>query len=54
MLSERRYGSFRRQIALPGDVDPDQIKAAFKDGVLTVTLPKDESAKARVRKIAIE
>ena len=53
VLSERRYGSFRRQVALPADVDPEGIKASFKDGVLTVTMPKDEKAKTRVRKIAI-
>ncbi|SDD86858.1 heat shock protein Hsp20 [Sphingomonas sp. YR710] len=54
MLSERRYGSFQRQIALPADVDPDAIKAQFKDGVLTVTMAKDEKAAARTRKIEIE
>lgn len=54
LVSERSYGSFRRQIALPGDVDSDGIKAAFKDGVLTVTLAKDEKAATRTRKIAIE
>jgi HSP20 family protein len=54
VLSERRYGSFRRQLALPSDVNPDAIKASFKDGVLTVNLPKDENAKPRERKIAIE
>jgi len=54
MLSERRYGAFERRIALPDDVDPDAIKARFKDGVLTVTMAKDEQAPARSRKIAIE
>jgi HSP20 family protein len=54
VLSERRYGAFRRQIGLPSDVDPDGIKAAFKDGVLTITLPKDEKARTRARKIEIE
>ncbi len=54
LVSERSYGSFRRQIDLPNDVDPDGIKAAFKDGVLTVTLAKDETSAARTRKIAIE
>lgn len=54
LLSERRYGAFRRQIQLPADVDPDGIKAQFKDGVLAVTLAKDEKATARTRKIAIE
>ncbi|AMK22915.1 MULTISPECIES: Hsp20/alpha crystallin family protein [Sphingomonadaceae] len=54
LLSERRYGSFQRQIPLPADVDPEGIKAQFKDGVLSVTLAKDEKAAARTRKIAIE
>lgn len=54
MLSERRYGSFQRQLSLPSDVDPNGIKAKFKDGVLTVTLPKDEHATPRTHKIAIE
>lgn len=54
LLSERRYGSFQRQISLPRDVDPEGIKAQFKDGVLTVTLAKDEKAAAHTRKIAIE
>jgi HSP20 family protein len=43
---ERSYGSFRRELSLPGDVDPDKIEAACKNGVLTVTLPKSEEAKA--------
>ncbi|KQX20047.1 MULTISPECIES: Hsp20/alpha crystallin family protein [unclassified Sphingomonas] len=54
LMSERRYGSFRREISLPGDVDPDAIKAKFKDGVLSVTMAKDKDAPARTRKIAIE
>lgn len=54
LLSERRYGSFQRQVSLPADIDPEGIKAQFKDGVLTVTLTKDEKAAARTRKIAIE
>lgn len=54
MLSERRYGAFLRKIPLPPDVDLDGIKAQFRDGVLTVTLAKDEKAAARSRKIAIE
>ncbi|AEG48587.1 MULTISPECIES: Hsp20/alpha crystallin family protein [Sphingomonadaceae] len=53
VFSERRYGSFRRQVSLPSDVDPNAITAAFKDGVLTVTLTKDENAPARSRKIEI-
>ena len=54
MLSERRYGSFQRQLSLPSDVDPNGIKAKFKDGVLTMTLPKDKQATPRTHKIAIE
>jgi HSP20 family protein len=44
---ERRYGSFRRAIPLPASVDPDKIEARHRDGVLTITLPKSEQAKAR-------
>src|ERR1035437_6696284 len=39
-VSERRYGSFRRSLQIPGSVDTDKIDANFKSGVLTVTLPK--------------
>src|SRR5512138_146764 len=39
---ERAYGSFSRSFTLPQTVDRDQIKAAYKDGVLKVTLPKKE------------
>lgn len=54
MLSERRYGSFQRQLALPTDVDPNGIKARFDKGVLTLTLAKDEKVTPRKQKIAIE
>jgi len=54
MLSERRYGSFERHISIPSDVNPNAIKAQFKDGILTVTLNKDEKIEARTHKIAIE
>ena len=37
---ERRYGSFSRSFSLANDVNPDDIKADYKDGVLTVLLPK--------------
>ncbi|MBN1392205.1 MAG: Hsp20/alpha crystallin family protein [Sedimentisphaerales bacterium] len=43
---ERSYGSFRREVGLPGDVDPDKVEASCRNGVLTVTLPKSERAKA--------
>jgi len=43
---ERSYGSFRRDINLSSDVDTDKINAVCSDGVLTITLPKAEQAKA--------
>jgi len=45
--SERRYGSFRRDIQLPAAVEEDKVEATCRDGVLTVTLPKSEEARAR-------
>jgi len=45
--SERRYGSFRRDIPLSAAVDTDKIEATCRDGVLTVTLPKSEKAKPK-------
>ena len=44
---ERSYGSFVRTIPLPASVKPDRIEATFKDGVLSVTLPKVELARGR-------
>jgi HSP20 family protein len=52
-LSERRYGSFQRSFALPDGVDEEKIAAAFKNGVLTVTLPKKPEAVKKERKISI-
>jgi HSP20 family protein len=52
--SERRYGSFRRDIPLPEEVDREKIKAAFKKGVLTVTLPKTPAARKTRRKIDVK
>ena len=49
---ECSYGSFYRTIPLTSEVDKDKIKAKYKKGVLTITLPKVESAKAK--RIAIE
>ena len=44
---ERYYGKFSRALTLPVAVSPDKVKAAFKDGILTVTLPKAEEAKPK-------
>ncbi|MEF8822963.1 MAG: Hsp20/alpha crystallin family protein, partial [Desulfohalobiaceae bacterium] len=48
---ERSYGAFSRTIPLSSSVDEDNVKASFKNGILTVTLPKQE--KAQGKKIAI-
>jgi len=44
---ERTYGAFERCFTLPSAVKADKIEAAYKDGVLTVTVPKSEEAKPR-------
>ena len=44
---ERRSGSFSRTIALPTDVNEDEVVAHYADGVLTMTLPKCEKAKVK-------
>ena len=49
--SERTYGSFARTVALPSYVEADKAKADYKDGVLTVALPKTEQAKPKQIKI---
>ena len=52
-VAERRFGSFQRSFRLPEDADPGKIEAGFKNGVLTVTLPKSPKAEARSKRIAI-
>ena len=42
---ERRYGSFQRSFTLPRQVDTTQIKTGYKNGILTLTIPKVEKAK---------
>ena len=44
---ERFYGKFTRSFELPSDVDVDNIEADYKDGVLSIALPKSEKAQAR-------
>jgi HSP20 family protein len=53
-FSERRYGSFLRSFALPDTVDRDKVDASFKDGILTVTLPKTAEAVKQQKKIEVK
>ena len=46
-LSEMFYGSYSRSFTLPGPVDEKKVDAKFENGVLTVTVPKTESIKAK-------
>ena len=45
--AERFFGKFQRAVSLPATVAADKVKAAYKDGVLTITLPKAEEAKPK-------
>jgi len=53
-LMERSYGYFKRSFALPPSVEEDKIKADFKKGVLSVSMPKSEQAQKLQRKISIK
>ena len=44
---ERATGAFQRSLTLPGKVDSEKVKAAYKNGVLTVTLSKEKAAQPR-------
>jgi HSP20 family protein len=44
---ERRYGTFLRTMRLPVEVDTDKVDATYKDGLLTITVPKSEAAKPK-------
>jgi HSP20 family protein len=52
-FSERTYGRFERRIPLAWEVEEDRIDASFKNGVLTVTLPKAAESRPEVKRIAI-
>jgi HSP20 family protein len=51
---ERSYGSFCRSFQLPTSVKSDKVKATYKDGVLSITLPKSEEVKPKEIPISIE
>ena len=51
LIRERQVGSFHRSLRLPDTVDTESIKPSYKDGVLTITIPKAESKKAKHLKV---
>ena len=51
---ERRTGSFRRMTRLPFEIDPDNVAAEMKSGVLTVTIPKPAEMKKKPRTVEIK
>ena len=53
-LSERRYGSFERSLKVPHGVDTSKIAADFKNGVLTVSLPKAAKTRQPDKKISVK
>ena len=51
---ERSYGSFVRAFSLPDTVDGEKVKADYRNGVLTITLPKKEVAKPKSISVNVE
>jgi HSP20 family protein len=50
---ERSYGSFARSFSLPNSIDAEKVKAEYKDGLLTLTMPKREETKPKTIKIDV-
>lgn len=53
LFTEREFGAFQRAFRIPPDADAEAIDAAFKNGVLTIRLPKARSAEGPLRKVPI-
>ncbi len=51
---ERSYGDFTRSFSVPSSVDTEKVAADYKNGVLTISLPKKEAAKPRQVKVAVQ
>ena len=52
--SERMYGSFSRLIPMPVEVKSDEAKAEYRDGILTIRVPKMQPSKPKGRRIDIQ
>ena len=53
-LVERVFGQFRRAIQLPFSPNPDQVEASFRDGILTITVPKNAEQRSKQRQIEVK
>jgi HSP20 family protein len=51
---ERSYGNFMRSFAVPNSVDTEKVSADYKNGVLTIALPKKEAAKPKQVKVEVK
>lgn len=51
--TERSYGRFERSIPFPTEIDAERVDAVFRDGVLTITLPKNAKVQEQTRRIEI-
>jgi HSP20 family protein len=51
--TERYFGRFQRTVTLPAPVTAEKVKAQYKDGILTITLPKTEEAKPRQINVSV-
>jgi HSP20 family protein len=52
-VSERRYGTFQRSLRLPPDAEADKVEASCTNGILRITLPRSDTARAREKRIDI-
>ncbi|NWF63184.1 MAG: Hsp20/alpha crystallin family protein [Chloroflexi bacterium] len=53
LLNELPRGAFRRSLRMPSEINADKVEARIADGVLTLTLPKAESAKPKKIKVTV-
>ena len=53
-VSERHYGSFHRSFHIPDSIDANKIEASFRNGLLTVTLPKTAEGQKRAKNVEVK